>query len=149
MGLNSTDADDILQDVWMTGSRLPGGIGALEKPKQWLVRVTMNCCLQEHRRRRRFHRAATEIMHSRHDRSSDVSPVESSLVRAEEIEKLRLALREMDDALLQPVVLRYFCDMTSTQVGETLGLNAATVRSRLVKARRTLAAQLAREGIEL
>jgi len=88
-------------------------------------------------------------MHSGHGRSSDVSPAEALIVRAEEVEKLRLALREMDDSLLQPVVLRYFCDMNSTQVGETLGLNAATVRSRLVKARRILAAQLAREGMEL
>ncbi|MGI8982681.1 MAG: RNA polymerase sigma factor [Pirellulaceae bacterium] len=41
------------------------------------------------------------------------------------------------------VVLRYFCDFDSSQIGEMLSLPSATVRSHLAKARRQLATELA------
>jgi DNA-directed RNA polymerase specialized sigma24 family protein len=66
---------------------------------------------------------------------------------AEELEIVRQSLQKLDDSLLGPVILRYFCDFNSKEVAETLGLKSSTVRSRLRDARMKLAKQLLERGI--
>jgi DNA-directed RNA polymerase specialized sigma24 family protein len=58
------------------------------------------------------------------------------------------ALHDLADELLQPLVLRYFCDQSSAQIGEILSLPASTVRSALCKGRMALAKALMKRGIE-
>ena len=58
------------------------------------------------------------------------------------------ALRDLDDGLLRPLVLRYFCDLTSAEIGEILALPAPTVRSLLHKGRLALAKALMKRGVE-
>jgi len=60
---------------------------------------------------------------------------------------VRENLQKIDGALLAPVVLRYFCDLNSSQIGEILGLKASTVRSRLREARMILAKRLLERGV--
>jgi RNA polymerase sigma factor (sigma-70 family) len=52
------------------------------------------------------------------------------------LERLRPVEREV-------IVLRYFADLNSAEIGEMLNLNEATVRSHLARARRHLAQELA------
>jgi DNA-directed RNA polymerase specialized sigma24 family protein len=54
----------------------------------------------------------------------------------------------LDPALLEPLVLRYFAGLDSTEIGSALGLNASTVRSRLREARLALAGRLMQRGVE-
>ncbi|UCD53634.1 MAG: hypothetical protein JSW27_09585 [Phycisphaerales bacterium] len=54
----------------------------------------------------------------------------------------------MDDEWLKPLVLRYFCDMKSAEIGQTLEMPASTVRSLLRKGRLALAQALMKRGIE-
>ena len=70
------------------------------------------------------------------------------VIVAEELEIVRESLQKLDDSLLGPVVLRYFCDFNSKEVGEILGLNPSTVRSRLREARMILAKRLLERGVE-
>ena len=51
-------------------------------------------------------------------------------------------------ALSKPLVLKYFCDLTSAEIGETLEMPASTVRSLLRKGRLALARALMKRGIE-
>jgi len=53
------------------------------------------------------------------------------------------ALGRLTSVEREIVVLRYFCDFDSSQIGEMLALPAATVRSHLAKARKQLAKELA------
>ncbi len=61
---------------------------------------------------------------------------------------MRESLQKLDESLLGPVVLRYFCDLDSNKIGEILEVNPSTVRSRLRDARLILAKQLLERGVE-
>ena len=147
MGFGRSDAEDILQDVFIEAMNRPGRYDGPQQASGWLTRVTVNRCLMEHRRRRRFRRAITSAAPDRPESNGTASDAAGGLIRAEEVDAMRDALRELDGLLLAPLVLRYFCDLNSTQIGEALELPPGTVRSRLKQARTILATRLAQRGI--
>jgi len=149
MGFGPCDCEDILHDVFVEVSQRPGEYRGPIEAAKWLTRVAVNRCLLEHRRRQRFRRAAAEVLrrHSTGDLAVS-TPSADALVRTEELEAVRQALHELDDSLLCPLVLRYFCGLDSSRIGEMLGTPPATVRSRLRDARMRLARRLAKRGIQ-
>jgi RNA polymerase sigma-70 factor (ECF subfamily) len=70
-----------------------------------------------------------------------------SAISAEQIGAVQQALDEMDDALLRPLVLRYFGDLNSGEIGEILEMPASTVRAALRQGRIALARALMKRGI--
>jgi RNA polymerase sigma factor (sigma-70 family) len=148
MGFGPADSDDILQDVLAAaaenGADLPPGDDA----GRWLMRVTVNRCLLEFRRRKRFTKAVSQLArrHAEVGKSPQEPPEQA--IRAEEFEMVRHSLRELDGPLLATMVLTYYCGMNSVEVGEVLQVNPATVRSRLREARMKLAEGLLEKGFE-
>ena len=153
MGLNASDGEDVLQDVSIRvlkqcrgGSRT--ALPSREDNIKWLIKVTVNRCLMEHRRRRTFRRHARKILKRRLENKTASKPAVEKVITAEELEIVRKSLQNLDDSLLAPMVLRYFCDMNSKEVGEILALSPSTVRSRLRDARIILAKNLLERGVE-
>jgi RNA polymerase sigma-70 factor (ECF subfamily) len=146
MGFGPADADDILQEVCLRVVKQPAEYRSDNEATQWLVKVTMNLCLLEHRQRRRFEKKTSEILLRRRNQSTNGS-TEQTLTKDEELEAVREAMREMDGTILAALTLRYFAGLNSTEVGETLGINASTVRSRLREGRMLLAEKLLRRGV--
>jgi RNA polymerase sigma-70 factor (ECF subfamily) len=149
MGLGASDAEDVLQDVVIQALRRAGKCQTKEDSIRWLIKVTVNRCLMEHRRRRSFCRRAPEILKRRSETNTHLTGTDEKAIVAEELEMVRNSLQELDESLLTPVVLRYFCDLNSRQVGRILALSPSTVRSRLREARMILAKRLVERGIEL
>ncbi len=153
MGLNASDGEDVLQDVSIRALKQKRGdsqtdLSTREDNVRWLIKVTVNRCLMEHRRRRTFRRHAGEILKRRLEtKTASKSAVEKVIV-AEELEIVRENLQKLDDSLLAPMVLRYFCGLNSKEVGEILVLSPSTVRSRLREARMILAKRLLERGVE-
>jgi RNA polymerase sigma-70 factor (ECF subfamily) len=148
MGLSASDAEDILQDVSIRALEQPGRIRTREQCVRWLIKVTVNRCLTEFRHRRRFRRKASEILKQHSETESDLATSEYNVIAAEELEIVRECLRELDETLLPPLVLRYFCGLDSRAVGEILAMGPSAVRSRLRKARMILAKRLIERGVE-
>ena len=148
MGLRASDAEDVLQDVAIQTLRRAGKYQSREDSIRWLIKVTVNRCLMEHRRRRTFCRRATEILKRQAETKADSTAVDKKVIVAEELEIIRESLQELDETLLTPMALRYFCELNSREVGEILGLSPSTVRSRLREARMILAKSLVERGIE-
>jgi len=146
MGLSASDGEDVLQDVSIQALRQAGKYQTKEDSVRWLIKVTVNRCLIEHRRRKTFRRRASEILKRRSETKTD-STAEKVIV-AEELEIVRETLQNLDETLLMPMVLRYFCDLNSKEVGQILGLKPSTVRSRLREARMILAKRLSERGVE-
>jgi len=146
MGLNASDAEDVLQDVSIQALRRAGKCQTKEDSVRWLIKVTVNRCLMEHRRQRTFCRRASEILKRRSETKADSTA--KKVIVAEEIEIVRKSLQELDETLLTPMVLRYFCQLNSREIGEILSLSPSTVRSRLREARMILAKRLIERGIE-
>ena len=146
MGLSTTDSEDVLQDVSIRALKQSEKFGTKQECVRWLIRVTINQCLAEHRRRRSFRRKAGEILKRRQE--IKIYQTDKKAVLAEELEIVRESMQKLDESLLGPVVLRYFCDMDSKEIGRILELKSSTVRSRLRDARLILAEQLLERGFE-
>ena len=146
-GLSPSDGEDVLQDVSIKALERSGENRTHQEYIRWLIKVTTNRCLMEHRRRRSFHRQAREILKRRAETKKKPNRTDEKVINAEELEIVRENLQKIDGALLAPVVLRYFCDLNSSQIGEILGLKASTVRSRLREGRMILAKRLLERGV--
>jgi RNA polymerase sigma-70 factor (ECF subfamily) len=149
MGMDRADAEDVLQDVSVQVVRYASRFEQENVMMRWLIRTTVNRCLTEHRRR--FRHKASRIVKRRPELVQGVTGADSAMEQAglsEELEIVRRTLRELDPSLLLVVVLRYFCDLDSKEIAETLQMNASTVRARLREARMLLAGKLLRRGIE-
>ena len=141
LGLRMGDADDVLQSVSV---KCLNHVAVFAN--RWLIRVTTNECLTEHRRIRRFRRHVADIV-ERRPRPTTSGPLQSA-VSSEQLEAVQETLRDLDEELLRPLVLKYFCDLSSAEMGETLDMPASTVRSLLRKGRLALAKALMKRGIE-
>ena len=148
LGLSAQDGEDVLQDVSIQALKQSGKYQSREDSVRWLVKVTVNRCLMEHRRRRSFRRRAREILKRWAASKAASKRTDEKVIDAEELEIVRESLQELDNSMLGPTVLRYFCDFNSKEVGEILGLNPSTVRSRLREARMILAKRLLEQGVE-
>jgi len=102
----------------------------------------------EHRSRRTFQRHADEILKRKLETQKDSKAAVENAIMAEELEIVRNSLQKLDDLLLAPMVLRYFCDFNSKEIGKILALSPSTVRSRLREARMILAKGLLERGLE-
>jgi RNA polymerase sigma factor (sigma-70 family) len=153
MGLNASDSEDALQDVSIRALKQQkrnsrSALLSREDSVKWLTKVTVNRCLMEHRSRRTFQRHADEILKRRLETQKTSKPAFEKVIVAEELKIVREGLQELNDALLAPMILRYFCDLDSTEIGEILVLSPSAVRSRLREARMFLAKKLLEKGVE-
>jgi len=153
MGLSASDGEDVLQDVSIRALKQQRGglrtaLLSREDNVKWLIKVTVNRCLMEHRRRRTFRRHAREILKRKLQTKKASKPAVENVIVAEELEIVRESLQKLDDSLLAPMVLRYFCDLNSKEAGEILALSPSTIRSRLREARMILAKGLLERGVE-
>jgi RNA polymerase sigma factor (sigma-70 family) len=148
MGLAASDGEDVLQDVSIKAMQQKIPFESREDDIRWLIKVTVNRCLMEHRRRRTFSRHAREILKRRRQTKTASRATDEKAIIAEELEIVRESLQEQDDSLLGPMVLGYFCELNSKEVGEILALSPSTVRSRQREARMILAKRLAERGVE-
>jgi RNA polymerase sigma factor (sigma-70 family) len=153
MGLDSSDGEDVLQDVSIralkqqkSNSRI--AMLSREDSVKWLIKVTINRCLMEHRSRRTFRRHADEILKRRLETQKTSKAASEKVIIAEELEIVKESLQKLDDSLLAPMVLRYFCDMNSKEAGEILAISPSAVRSRLREARMILAKRLLERGVK-
>jgi RNA polymerase sigma-70 factor (ECF subfamily) len=145
LGVGSGRVDDVLQDVYLAATE--AGQRAWEDggQRRWLFRVTINRCRLEHRRRRAWQGVWEKLRRV----WTPPESVDASKMAAhdEEVAALRAALADLEPELRIPVVLRYFSELDSSEIGRLLDLPASTVRGQLRIARQRLAVALRRAGV--
>jgi len=150
MGIAPDRSDDVLQDVYLTAWRKQPDALSRADLRRWLMKVTANRCHLEHRRRTRWHNAVSVFSRLMGRNQRDVHQGNGRADRAvgglEQQEIVRRALGRLDPSLRSVLVLRYFAELDSKEIGRTLDLSDSTVRSRLRAARAQLASQLKRAG---
>jgi RNA polymerase sigma-70 factor (ECF subfamily) len=146
-GLGPADGEDVLQDVSIKVLERSGENRTNQEYIRWLTKVTVNRCLTEHRRRRTFRRNAQNILSRRAQKDVGSIRADEKTINAEELEAVRKSMQKLDESLLGPVILKYFCDFNSIEIGEMLGLKPPTVRSRLRAGRMFLAKSLLERGV--
>ncbi len=145
MGIDPGRAEDVLQDVYLTAWQKCPTAADRAGLKRWLLRVTINRCNLEHRRRARWREVLHGLARFRGSSRHAGDPAEAAC-RGEEQELVRRSLEQFEPQLRSVLVLRYFAEFDSKEIGKILELPDSTVRSRLLAARKRLALELKRSG---
>jgi RNA polymerase sigma-70 factor (ECF subfamily) len=148
MGFCRQDAEEIIQDVSVEVLLHPAEYNTRYSAVAWLKRVAVNKCITEYRRRKRFQRKAETILQHQQRANKSATKPDKEIIHKEELEMIRQALNNLDDFLLVPILLRYFCGCNSSEIATILDLKPSSVRTRLVKGRMLLAKTLIKSEIE-
>ncbi len=150
---NDSDAEDALQDAYLTAYLAMSGFRGDAKLTTWLARIVINQALTRLRKSRR----AAEIIPIASSDHDNLEPEEERVPDDRRASPEDAALRAQLRALLERridalpaafrtvFIMREVEEMTVEETAEALGIPEATVRTRLFRAKSLLRAGLAAE----
>jgi RNA polymerase sigma-70 factor, ECF subfamily len=137
---NTTDTDDLLQDVLLKVWCHLSTFRSESTFRAWMTSVAVNEALQFYRRRRSRPNCQAlrdfDILVSRNE-----SPLQS-LTRTETAQVVRQAVVELPAKYRQALILRHLEQLSLSETAQTLHLSIGAVKSRLYRGRRMLSAAL-------
>jgi RNA polymerase sigma-70 factor (ECF subfamily) len=138
------DADDLFQDTWVRVMKRIDTFSPENNFKAWLFTICTNRYRDLYRWRRRWWRRVRQFA-SKEQFEEELELVESQEAGpaelAESMEEktiVRNAIDALEDTFRLPIVLHYFHEMSTTEIGEVLGIPQGTVKTRLYGARERL-----------
>lgn len=151
---DDAEAEDAVQEAYMLAYRAIGAFRGDVKLSTWLIRIVVNEAIA--RARKRSRRAEIiQLSSGGPEPESDVSEEnmneatpeqpEHAAVRAETRRLLEGKIDALPDAFRTVFVLRALEELTVEETAATLGIPAATVRTRFFRAKGLLREALARE----
>jgi RNA polymerase sigma-70 factor (ECF subfamily) len=135
LGLSADEAQDVVQDAFLSLHRHLSAGGSRENIRAWLFRVAHN---QARNRQNSYDRRFGEPLENDADAVLDEATPERLLLEKEKLERLASAIRrlsnsERDCLLLRASGLRY------REIGEVLGIATSTVSDTVERAVKKLA----------
>jgi RNA polymerase sigma-70 factor (ECF subfamily) len=146
---NTEDAEEVLQDVFVTVHRKIASFEGKSSFSSWLYRVTVNAAFMKLRKRRQDTSISLEdIVQQSHTVAALKSPesafVDSQSIRNQMLEALEQAIRKLPDDYRPVFILRDVDGLTSREVSRILDLTVPAVKSRLHRSRLMLRRRLTR-----
>jgi RNA polymerase sigma-70 factor (ECF subfamily) len=147
---SSPDAEEVVQDVFLTLFRKVGSFEGRAALATWLYRIAVNTALNKRRGKRNELEESLEDLlptfkedgHRQGDRSfllADWSPLPDEMLRSREgREVVRAAVDRLPQHYRAVLLLRDVEELSSEEVSEILGESIASVKSRLHRARMAL-----------
>jgi RNA polymerase sigma factor (sigma-70 family) len=135
-------ADDLAQETLLRGFRALHSLSDPSKVGTWLLGIGMRAALDWLKAKER---STLNFSGLGPDRPIEalISRDESDLpAEADERRRLMAEVEALPEALRQAVMLYYYDDMSYRELGELLGVSAATINARLTKARSILRQRL-------
>ena len=136
------DAEDLVQEVFLTAFRTWDQFRGDSKVSTWLYTIASRACMKMQRRRVGEPKALAsldELMPKGEKRMASVpGPDEDPLseqVRAEGRAAVQQAIAELPEAFRMPIVLREIVGLSLADIGGILEIPEATVKTRLHRAR--------------
>lgn len=133
---DASAAGDVVQEAFIRVWRRLGELDDPDRFGAWLARIVRNLATDQTRRTRRHESAAL-------DETLPGAETISPLDHVETRRGIDAALAQLDELTRAAVVLRYYEEMSSKQIGELLELTPAAVDMRLSRARSELRDKLA------
>ncbi len=140
------EAEDAAQETFLRAYRHLQRYDPARSFKTWLLAIASNHCIDRLRRRRLNKLSIEELLPSHPALASKEPGPEESTLRNERHDRLQGLLNELSPKYRAVVVLHYWYDMSCTEIAEMLDTQEGTVKSRLFRARQTLASRLATSG---
>ncbi len=138
---NENDAEDTAQEAMLKAFANIGKFRAQARFSTWLIQIAVNEALM---RRRRQQTVVMEGIDDRRDQDSEYTPREfadwrevpsEALERKEVRQRLAKALASLDRKYREVFVLRDMEQLNIQETAEALGISAASVKTRLLRAR--------------
>ncbi len=139
---NPTDAEDLVQEVFLNAQKGWDGFRGDSDPKTWLYTIAARACQRMQRKRagepRRMASLDVELPFGEPLIAALVSEqdgVVQAQVRREARERIERAIAELPEEFRVPLVLKEIVGFSVPQVAGMLGLEEGTVKSRVHRAR--------------
>jgi len=143
---DATDVDDVVHATFLTLPRIAASYDGRSNCRNWLCGIAVNLALRQRRGHRRFQRMLDAFGQTVSGRST--RDPERRASGNEELAVLERAIVALSDKKRAVFVLVEIEGLSAEEVGRSLEVPAATVRTRLFHARRELKAALEREGLK-
>lgn len=139
---NRTDAEDVVQDAWISAWRALRGFRGQAEPATWLYRVVTNAANAQLRRRRRAVSLDAELTNGMIVVDEADRP-DTAALRDEQSAEVHRAIAALDPSQRIPLVLREFEGLSYEEVAAVLQISPQAVRSRVHRARSAVLTRLA------
>jgi RNA polymerase sigma-70 factor (sigma-E family) len=134
MGGDRTEAQDAAQEAYVRAWQRWSTISSYDDPEAWVRRVGYRLCIN------RWRKARNRIVaYRRHGVDSAVDPPSDDTVA------LVAALKKLPAAERRAITLHHLLDLSIADVAAQTGEPANTIKTRLVRGRKTLASLLGRD----
>lgn len=134
------DAEDLLQQVWITAHRRPPDAGEDSNPRAWLYRVATRAALDHLSRRTRRGRLLDA---GRHHLRPEAAPAEDPAVASERRLRVREAVARLPRKQRDAVWLRWVDGLSYESVAERLDCSPESARANVYHGLKRLRAELA------
>ena len=148
---NREDAQDMTQEAFLKAYSSLSSFRGDSKFSSWLYRIVSNVCLDFKRRQGRRPSSALTVEDDEGeniqlDIADESQSPEALLERKMTREAVRAGLQQLPDEQRQILLLREIQGLSYEEIGEAMGLEAGTVKSRIFRARKKLCAFLLKDG---
>lgn len=146
---NPDDAEDVAQEAFIKAYRNLGSFRGESRFSGWLYRLCYNAAM-DHIRKTRDPNLRSLTNDDGSDAELDVADPaptpEESAERKETQRIVREAVNQLDDDKREILIMREFSGMSYTAIADALGIEEGTVKSRISRARASLAEILRQSG---
>lgn len=134
---NSTDAEDVVQDVFVTVWKNAGRFDPQKaRVSTWLYKITANRCIDQ--RRRRFLRNFIGLDDLESDPASEAPDAEERVANRQELSIVRDGITTLPQRQRMALLLRVVADLDVPAIAEVMGTSIGSAEQLLVRARRGL-----------
>jgi RNA polymerase sigma-70 factor (ECF subfamily) len=138
------EAEDAAQEAFLRAYANLGSYDADRPFRTWLLSIASNHCIDRLRKRRLTWLSIDENLPPHPALSSHEEEPEDTVIGNERAAMIQHLLDELAPEYRAAVVLRYWYDMSYTEIAEMLQTTESAVKSRLFRARQSLAEKLER-----
>jgi len=136
---NAQDAEDVVQEAFMSAFVHLDSFAGKSKLSTWLWRIAINTALMKIRRRRRSEFSLDEFAETTSPvrleiKSHSLAPDDQYMQR-EIAQMLVEGLAELSPKLSSVVTLRYFEELSTRECAEILGISLSNAKTRILRAR--------------
>ncbi|MDQ0270962.1 RNA polymerase sigma factor [Cytobacillus purgationiresistens] len=131
--LNNTDAEDILQEVFIKAMHSLDRFQGKSHPKTWLIQIARNIAIDQSRRNKRF----TDILKHINKTESHLS-VEKSLIDNEEVLELYQYINKLSPKYREIVILKGILELNTKEIAIVTGYKENNINLTFHRAKQKL-----------
>ncbi len=137
-----TESEDAAQETFLRAYMNLQRYDPARSFKTWLLSIASNHCIDRLRRRRLTWLSLDEPLPSTIVLSSSEPEPEDAAIKDQRSQAIQALLSELSTEYRAAVILRYWYDYSYTEIADILDTTESAIKSRLFRARQTLADKL-------